>query len=228
MHRGLFTLDSKPIPGLKYNPMMLLHGEEKVLFSKPLSTGETYIMHEEITDISDKKSGGLIVLQTKVYEKSTNDQVALVESNIFIRGIGGFGYKGTLRENLSRPKTPSEASVEAPMAPNAAFLYRMNGDRNPLHVDPKMAKIGKFDRPILHGLCTYAMSVRAVQKKYSNDDPNALESVNARFTSHVFPGETLIVDMWKEGNKITFMTKTKERGKVACIGYVKIKPQAKL
>ncbi len=86
-----------------------------------------------------------------------------------------------------------------------------------------MAALGGFDRPILHGLCTYAISTRAVQKRYSPDDAQALEQVNARFTSFVLPGETLMVQMWKEGNNIIFDCKTKERGLSACQGYVTLK-----
>jgi len=91
-----------------------------------------------------------------------------------------------------------------------------------------MAALGGFQRPILHGLCTYGMSARAVQKKFSPDDAQSMEGVKARFTSHVLPGETLIVEMWKEGDNVVFQTKTKERGLPACQGVVTFKPRAKL
>lgn len=162
-HRGLFTLESKPIPGMKYNPMMLLHGEEKVTFYEPLTPGETYVCEEVIADIKDKKKGAAILLDTKVLEKETRKMCALIRTNVFIRGIGGFGYKGTIKEKIPKPPqtAPDFVGTET-MHANAANLYRLNGDKNPLHVDPKMAAVGKFDKPILHGLCTYGMSVRAV------------------------------------------------------------------
>ena len=100
-------------------------------------------------------------------------------------------------------RDPDFVGVESTQ-PNQAFLYRLNADLNPLHVDPQMSALGGFERPILHGLCTYAMSTRAVQKKYSAHDAQAIAAVNARFTSFVLPGETLVVEMWKEGNNVIF------------------------
>jgi len=91
-----------------------------------------------------------------------------------------------------------------------------------------MSAMGGFDMPILHGLCSYGFSARVIQEKYSPEDPQGLASINARFTSHVFPGETLVVECWKEGENIIFTTKTKERGLVAVQGYVTLKPKAKL
>lgn len=88
--------------------------------------------------------------------------------------------------------------------------------------------MGGFETPILHGLCSYGFSARAIQEKYLPEDPQGMKQINARFTSHVFPGETLIVKCWKEGDNVVFTTETKERGTVACMGYVTLKPQAKL
>lgn len=99
---------------------------------------------------------------------------------------------------------------------------------NPLHVDPEMAAMGKFDKPILHGLCTYGFTARAIFEKYCNGNVKNFKSINGRFTSHVFPGETLVVEMFKEGNKVFFSTKTKERGKVVTMGVVEIGTEAKL
>ena len=91
-----------------------------------------------------------------------------------------------------------------------------------------MSAIGGFKVPILHGLCTYGTSARAVQEQYFKENPQQLERIGGRFTSHVFPGETLVVDMWKEGNRVIFNTKTKERGKVVLMGFCDIKPEAKM
>lgn len=104
----------------------------------------------------------------------------------------------------------------------------MNGDYNPLHIDPDMASMGGFDKPIIHGLCTFGFSARAIYEKFGKGDPTAIKTFGGRFTSHVFPGETYIVEMWKEGNKIIFETKTKERGKVSLRGFAELKEQAKL
>lgn len=91
-----------------------------------------------------------------------------------------------------------------------------------------MAQLGGFEKPILHGLCTYGISARLVYEKFCDQDPNKIKSYSARFTSHVFPGETLIVESYKEGSNIIFETKTKERGKVACVGVIELRQDAKL
>ena len=88
--------------------------------------------------------------------------------------------------------------------PSQAFLYRLNGDYNPLHVDPQMSEMGGFKTPILHGLCTYGVTAKAIVEKYFPDDTTMMGKISGRFTSHVFPGETLIVESWKQGNTIIF------------------------
>jgi len=94
---------------------------------------------------------------------------------------------------------------------NQAILYRLCNDRNPLHIDPEMAKMGGFEAPILHGLCTKGISVKAVQQHFFKENPERLKQVSVRFTSHVFPGETLVISAWKEKDTIIFASKTKER-----------------
>ena len=105
------------------------------------------------------------------------------------------------------------------------MLYRLCGDFNPLHADPNMSILGGYEVPILHGLCTYGISARAVYEQYGEGNPKRLRGMNARFTSHVLPGETLTVEMWKEGNFIRFQTKTKERGKVVVLGIIDLSDQ---
>uniref|UniRef100_A0A7S3IUD3 MaoC-like domain-containing protein n=1 Tax=Strombidium inclinatum TaxID=197538 RepID=A0A7S3IUD3_9SPIT len=99
---------------------------------------------------------------------------------------------------------------------------------NPLHVDPQMSAMGGFKVPILHGLCTYGVTAKAVYEKFFPDDPQQLKKFSSRFTSHVFPGETLVVDMWKEGKTIIVETKTKERGLVVLKGFIEMKDEAKM
>ena len=112
--------------------------------------------------------------------------------------------------------------------PNLAILYRLNGDRNPLHIDPDMASMGGFDKPILHGLCFFGITARAIQQHFFKINPDAMKQIGVRFTSHVFPGETLVISGWKEGDTIIFSTSTKERGKVVISGFVKVAPTPKL
>lgn len=165
-----------------------------------------------------------MVIQSDIFDKETNELKAKLYTTLFIRGIGGFGSKGFYKNDIPEDQsTPPQHEVQCTTEPNQAVLYRLNGDYNPLHIDPAMSELGGFKTPILHGLCTYGISARAIFETYHKEDPQLLQSVSARFTSHVFPGETLIVAMWKEGNKVVFQTRTKERGLVVCKGSCMIK-----
>ena len=171
-----------------------------------------------------------MVLDTEIRESDTNTLQSTVRTGLFIMGLGGFGHKGVV--NMPAPPNPPNRSpdhvVEEKTPVNQAFWYRLNGDVNPLHVDPKMSAMGGFKIPILHGLCTKGFTVRMVQQHFFKDDPYLMNQVSSKFTSHVLPGETLIVEMWKEGDTIIFNTKTKERGKIVLKGYLKLKGGAKL
>lgn len=145
----------------------------------------------------------------------------------FLRGLGGFGDKGTY-PSLRFPKIAKDRKPDAiweqKVREDQAILYRLSGDFNPLHIDPKMAALGNFDRPILHGLCFYGISARGVYERFCNGEVENFRSISARFTSVVFPGETLIVKMYKMGGgKILVHTTTKERGKIALMAVVEVK-----
>lgn len=228
-HRGTQELDRLGEGLETYNPMLMLHGEEQVIFNKPFVVDKTYVCSEGVIDVKDKKKGCLCRTETSIVDKESGELYATVRTGLFLRKLGGFGFKGKTKDKILKPpqRAPDFVGEEVTQA-NQAFVYRLNCDLNPLHVDPQMAALGGFEKPILHGLCTYAISTRAVQKKYSPKDAQALEQVNARFTSFVLPGETLLVEMWKEGNIVIFQTKTKERGVPACQGFVTLKPQPKL
>jgi acyl dehydratase len=130
----------------------------------------------------------------------------------FARGDGGFG--GPSEGQPEPHKIPNRApdmTVDITTRPDQALLYRLCGDRNPLHSDPEFAKRGGFDRPILHGMCTYGLSCRAVLQTYADYDPNAFKRHAVRFSSPVFPGETVSFDLWKDGNVVSIEGKVKSR-----------------
>ena len=234
-HRGLYFNPKAFVPSFLYDTAKypIFHTEEHMTFYKSFSPDETYVCEEVIPDLKDKgKKGALKFLDTKIFEKSSGDLCATIATTALVRNMGGFGYKGSDKQKRVKiPKPPQTAPdfvAEEPLRKNIANLYRLNGDKNPFHVIPKVAAAAKFDRPIMHGLCTYSMSVRSVQKKYSPETAQTIHEVNAKFSSHVYPGETLQVEMWKQGNTVLFATKTKERGLVAQYGYVTFKPEPKL
>lgn len=200
-------------PGLPdFNPMMLLHGEQKIeVFSvlPPTLTGKA---RASIVDVQDKKSGALVLIQADLVS-TEGAPVAKCLSKIFIRGIGGFGDAGIINDRIqAAPKRLPDLTHTEQTSPSQAVIYQLSGDKNPLHISKDMAALGNFELPILHGLCTMGFGSRAVLRHVLNFDVAKFRSISVRFTSHVFPGETLITDMWKEGNQVIFSMKTAERG----------------
>lgn len=214
-------------PGLpQFNPMMLLHGEHRVEFVKPLSIDSKLKSVGSISNVADKVKGALITFEIKTYEIGEKNEETLVFINyfsVFIRGIGGFDYKGLPQKALpAKPKRAADATIDEKTTPGQAIIYRLSGDYNPLHIDPNMAAMGGFDRPILHGLCFYGLATKAVYQKYCVGNANMLKAVQARFTSHVFPGETVRFSLWKEGNVVVFSGSTVERGLECIVGAVEL------
>ena len=181
------------IPGMPaFNPMMLLHGEQTVINYKPITPGETLKIKAIATDIADKGKGALLTVTIQALSDK-GEKYSDAIFRFFIRGLGGFGDKGvdTAQTIPAIPKRKPDFTIEDTTTANQALIYRLCGDINPLHIDPNMAAMGGFDKPILHGLCSYGIATRLVYDKYCNNDPTLIKSVSARFTSHVFPGETL-------------------------------------
>lgn len=213
----------------KFNPMMLLHGEQHMEIIKPLRTGVRLITKGKIADIADKGKGAFVTFELNTYEVEEDGKethVVRQYMGLFVRGLGGFGYKGKVLLPLPAPPKRNPCKVlEEKTEKNQAILYRLAGDVNPLHIDPQMAALGGFDRPILHGLCTYGVCAKAIVKGWCDNNQEKVKKVSARFTSHVFPGETLKINTWKEGNKIIFTAQTVERELVAIQGYVELNEQ---
>jgi acyl dehydratase len=219
------------VPGFPaFNPMMLLYGEENLEFFKPITADLKLRVEERIADVADKGKMTGLTEESLIKNAETGETLVKILRTLMIRGVGGYGYKGGAAavHYPEIPKRDPDAIVESKSQPNQALLYRLNGDLNPLHIDPDMAGLGGFEKPIIHGLCSSGFTARMVYEKYCNGDPTALKKFSTRFLSHVFPGETYIVEIWKDGNTLIFQTKTKERGKVAVRGFAELKEQPKL
>ncbi|KAJ4532199.1 bifunctional hydroxyacyl-CoA dehydrogenase/enoyl-CoA hydratase fox2 [Exophiala dermatitidis] len=201
-----------------FSPMMLLHGEQYLEIRKfPIPTKAKTVSYPKLVEVIDKGNAGIVVTGVTTKDANTGDDLFYNESTVFIRGSGGFGgpKKGSNRGNAttvySPPKRAPDAVVEEATSPDQAALYRLNGDRNPLHIDPEFSKVGGFKEPILHGLCFFGFSGKHIVQTYG-----LFKNIKVRFAGTVLPGQTLITEMWKEGNKIIFQTKVKETGKL-CI-----------
>ncbi len=210
------VLVSGRIGSIAFNPMMLVHGEQYLEIKKLIPTSAQIICHPRISAIYDKGSGMVIVTDIPCYDQQ-GVEVAFNQSSMFIRGLGGFGGdRGPSGDSNPPPDRAPDAIEEEPTSSRQALLYRLCGDINPLHADPMMAALGGFDRPILHGLCTFGYAGRAVLKHFCANDPSRFKSIKVRFSRHVFPGETLRTEMWRVSeNRIVFRTLAAERGEAA-------------
>lgn len=200
------------------NYLMVVHGEQKLTLHKPLPIATTISVDTRVVGVWDKgkDKGAILVGETVITDKKTGDKLCTMQGTTFARGDGGFGGP---REGAPEPhKMPDRAAdltVEVDTRPDQALIYRLSGDRNPLHADPDIAKAAGFPRPILHGLCTYGTCCRAVISSPVCDyDATKITGFDVRFSSPVFPGETIAVDIWKDGNIASFRARVKERGVV--------------
>lgn len=203
------------VPGMYFNPMMLLHGEQRLELLRPLPTHATLTNQAIIRAVYDKGSGAVLVIEAT----SLNEQGEAIcrnTSQVFIRGLGGFGgERGPSGAKNIAPERPPDAVFRQKTLENQALLYRLAGDPNPLHADPAMAAWGNFPRPILHGLCTFGFAGRAVLKQFGNNESSRMQSIECRFTRHVFPGETLITEMWQgDEGQVLFQVHVEERNEV--------------
>ncbi|MEX1035796.1 MAG: MaoC/PaaZ C-terminal domain-containing protein [Sneathiella sp.] len=204
----------------------VLHGEQGIEIHKTLPAEGTVIGTTKITEIIDKGEGkGALMYSTReIHDKSSGDHLATLTSTTFCRGDGGFGGpKIEAPKPHTLPERDADSVVELATLDQAALIYRLSGDFNPLHADPRVATSAGFKAPILHGLCSLGVAGHAILKQACGYDPSKLKSFNLRFTSPVYPGETIVTEMWHDGNVTSFRCKVKERDLVVLNnGYAEI------
>ncbi len=183
---------------VKIDASRFIHGEEAMKLYRPIPPEGKVITEGEITNIYDKGKGALIIWGMRILTES-GDILAEAEHTIFYVGAGGFGGDpGPKAEALNPPQGIEPDFIASYFVQeNQAALYRLNGDTNPLHVDPEFSKMGGFPRPILHGLCTYGYVVRAVLHKACGGNVEKFKEFRARFSGVVYPGDSLITQGWK-------------------------------
>lgn len=212
-HPGFWVKD----PIYKIDWVKALHAEQAFTIHQAIPATGQIRGEFRILGIEDKGAdkGAIMNVEKTLFDAASNTKYATVRSALFMRGDGGQGGFGTAVEAAAAiPAGDPDRVVEIPTTQSAALIYRLSGDWNPLHADPKIARRAGFERPILHGLCTYGVACRAILKTYCDNDPLRLKSVFARFSSPVYPGETIRVEFHDDAGTIRFKAIAKERGVV--------------
>jgi acyl dehydratase len=205
-----------------YDPAMLVHGEQSIRLHGELPVAGTVATTTTVAGMYDKGAAGLVVLESTSRHAGSGEAAFSTRTALFIRGAGGFGGprnpEGNDESALAAEPLPTrepDEVVSYSTRPDQALLYRLNGDRNPLHSDPTFAKRAGFDAPILHGLCTYGFTGRALLHAVCGSDPARFGAMRARFSKPTMPGDTLRVSLWDIGDQVSgayrFRTET-QRG----------------
>src|ERR1700722_864553 len=197
------------------NYAMLVHAEQSVELHGPLPVAGTVRVVSTVTGIYDKGSGALGGGENVAVDAETGEPLVTTRSGVFIRGEGGFGgSRGPDEPSWEKPDREPDRTVVMQTRPEQALVYRLSGDRNPLHADPKFAARGGFSRPILHGLCTYGFTGRALLHELCGGDPARFVSMGGRFSAPVLPGETLVISIWADADGSAAFQTAKEDGTV--------------
>ncbi|CEI93651.1 hypothetical protein RMCBS344292_07882 [Rhizopus microsporus] len=208
------------LPGMPpYDPNKIVHGEQSLEVITPFPVnGGRFNTRKTCTGVYDKGSGMVIETTIDILDEQDKVHYSRMVSKSFVRGYGGWnGPKGPKGTSYTPPKRNPDAVEIFATQPNQALLYRLSGDYNPLHADTELAPRVGFPKPILHGLCTYGACGHAIIKSLANNDPYRFKSIEARFASPVFPGETVEIYMWKTPSNdaktegVIFVAKVKER-----------------
>ena len=204
-------------PDLGWDYSQVLHAEQRLQLFRPLPPAADLVIDKRIVDVFDRgpKLGAMVLFEAEARLAKDATVLFTLSNTIIARGDGGFGGsngKGPAPHRV--PRREADLSCELQSRRDQALLYRLTGDRNPLHADPKSAAAVGFEMPILHGLCTYGIACHAILKTICNYDHTLITGLDARFSAPVLPGDTIRTDMWQDGNVVSFQCTAVERGQV--------------
>ena len=198
------------------NFILVVHGEQKLSFTNPLPVSGDFISNAKVIGCYDKGpgKGAIIDVETTINLKKDNTEICKLVSTTFARGDGGFGGPESPKNEMFKPEGDPDVVHEIKTKPDQALIFRLSGDYNPLHSDPNFAKTAGFKKPILHGMCTYGIACRSLVESVCEGDAKRLKKFDCRFSSPVYPGETIVTEIWKDGSKVYYQSKVKERDKI--------------
>ncbi|MBO8193508.1 MaoC family dehydratase N-terminal domain-containing protein [Streptomyces oryzae] len=203
---GMGVVGGLSAPGIDVDLTAVLHGTQSVELHRPIPVDGRATATARVADIYDKGKAAILVLRTDVADE--DGPLWSTEAQIFVRGEGGFGGKRGPSGRLEVPGREPDFVAERPIREEQALLYRLSGDWNPLHADPEFARLAGFDRPILHGLCSYGMALKAVVDGVLDGDVGRVSSYAVRFAGVVHPGETLRIRVWRQAEGRLQLTAT--------------------
>ncbi len=209
-HPGFWV--KRPDTGIDW--VRVLHGEQTMVLHRPLPTSGRLVGKSRVTEIYDTGAdkGALMYQERVVTDARTGEKICTLTASTFCRGDGGFGGPtGPSPRPHQLPDRAPDGHVDLATLPQAALIYRLSGDYNPLHADPAVAEAAGFDRPILHGLCTFGLACHALVKALCDYRPERLVRQDVRFSAPVYPGETIRVEYWADGATASYRAKALER-----------------
>ncbi len=203
------------VPGVEINPLMVLHGEQYLeVRTHPIPVEGLLISKPKVAHIYDKGKGALIELDVETADKNGN-VIFFNRFGAFVRGESVPGADKGPAPGNEPPERAPDAVVEMKTLPQQSAIYRLSGDKNPLHIDPMFANMAGYSRPIIHGLCTFGHVGRAILRTYCGNDPSRFKSIKVRFSRPAYPGDTIVTEMWKVSDEqVIFRCKTAERGEL--------------
>lgn len=201
-------------PDLGWDFTQVLHAEQRLTLHRPLPAQAEMLVNKRIADVFDRgpKRGAMLLFEAEGRLAKDETAVFTMGTTVIARGDGGFGGKsGSAPPPHRAPRRDPDLSCDLPTRVDQALLFRLNGDRNPLHADPATARRAGFDVPILHGLCTYGVACRAIMKTICDYDETLIREFDARFSAPVMPGDTIRTNMWQDGPVVSFQCVAVER-----------------
>jgi acyl dehydratase len=206
------------MPGIDIDLRRILHGGQALTVHRPLPTSGTATLRTRVAHVWDKGKAAVIVLEHEALDEH-DEPLWTTQMQIWARGEGGFGGEPGPESRATQPARPADHVLESPTRPDQALLYRLNGDLNPLHIDPEFARAAGFDQPILHGLASYGIVARALADELLDGDATRLHGLSVRFAGSVTPGQTIRTAVWEDGADLTLVATCPERDGAAVLSH---------
>jgi acyl dehydratase len=206
------------MPGIDIDLRRILHGGQSLTVHRPLPTSGTATLRTRVADVWDKGKAAVVVLEHDAVDGDA-DPLWTTQMQIWARGEGGFGGHPGPESRAADPGRPADHVLDSPTRPDQALLYRLNGDLNPLHVDPEFARAAGFAEPILHGLASYGIVAKALVDELLDGDASRLEALSVRFAGTVVPGQTIRTSVWRDGPDLTLVATCPERDGAAVLSH---------